>query len=83
MHAKSLQSCLTLCDPMDCSLSGSVVYEILQARILEWVAISYSINKLQTSVNTNFICTENQNIYDLLYCNICLFSKTDLASHLT
>ena len=32
--------CLTLCDPMDCSPSGSSVHEILQARILEWVAIS-------------------------------------------
>ena len=36
------QSCPTLCDPMDCSLSGSSVYGILQARILEWVAISFS-----------------------------------------
>ena len=36
------QSCLTLCDPMDCSPSGSSVHEILQARILEWVAISSS-----------------------------------------
>ena len=33
--AKLLQSCLTLCDPMDCSLSGSFVHRILQARILE------------------------------------------------
>ena len=32
------QSCPTLCDPMDCSLPGSSVHEILQARILEWVA---------------------------------------------
>ena len=32
------QSCLILCDPMDCSLSGSSVHGILQARILEWVA---------------------------------------------
>ena len=31
------QSCLTLCDPMDCSLLGSSVHGILQARILEWV----------------------------------------------
>ena len=37
-----IQSCLTLCDPMDCSLLGSSVHGILQARILEWVAISYS-----------------------------------------
>ena len=40
--AKSLQSCLTLCDPMDCSLPGSSVHGVLQARILEWVAISSS-----------------------------------------
>ena len=36
------QSCLTLCDPMDCSPPGSSVYGILQARILEWVAILFS-----------------------------------------
>ena len=40
--AKSLQSCLTLCDPMDCSLPGFSVLGILQARILEWVTISLS-----------------------------------------
>ena len=39
---KSLQSCLTLCDPRDSSPPGSSVLEILQARILEWVAISFS-----------------------------------------
>ena len=36
------QSCLTLCDPVDCSLPGSSLHGILQARILEWVAISFS-----------------------------------------
>ena len=36
------QSCPTLCNPMDCSLSGSSVHGILQARILEWVAIPFS-----------------------------------------
>ena len=36
------QSCRTLCDPMDCSLSGSTVHGILQARILEWVAMPFS-----------------------------------------
>ena len=40
--AKSLQSCPTLCDPIDGSPPGSPVSEILQARILEWVAISFS-----------------------------------------
>ena len=39
---KSLQSCLTLCDPMDCSPPGSSVCGILQARILEQIAISFS-----------------------------------------
>ena len=41
--AKSLQSCLTLCDPIDGSPPASLVPGILQARTLEWVAISFSI----------------------------------------
>ena len=40
--AKSLQLCLTLCDPIDGSPPGSAVPGILQARTLEWVAISFS-----------------------------------------
>ena len=36
------QSCPTVCDPMDCSLPGSSLHGILQARVLEWVAISFS-----------------------------------------
>ena len=40
--SKSLQSCPTLCDPIDGSPPGSPVPGILQARILEWVAISFS-----------------------------------------
>ena len=44
MPAKLLQSRPTLCNPMDCSLSGSFVYGILQVRILELVAISSSIS---------------------------------------
>ena len=42
LHAKLLQSCLTLFDPMDCSPLGSSVPGILQARILEWVAMPSS-----------------------------------------
>ena len=37
------QSCPILFDPMDCSLSGSSIHGILQARVLEWVAVSFSI----------------------------------------
>ena len=40
--ANLLQSCPTLCDPMDCSLPGFPIHGILQARTLEWVAISFS-----------------------------------------
>ena len=39
---KVSQSCPTLCDPMNCNLPGSSVHWILQARILEWVAVSFS-----------------------------------------
>ena len=41
-ESQVIQSCLTLCDPMDGSLPGSSAYGIFQARILEWVAISFS-----------------------------------------
>ena len=40
------QSCPTLSDPMDCSLPGSSIHGIFQARVLEWVAISFSNNEL-------------------------------------
>ena len=40
--SKVAQSCPSLCDPMDCSLPGSSVHGIFQARVLEWVAISFS-----------------------------------------
>ena len=39
LHIKSFQSCPTLCNPMNCNLPGSSVHGILQARILEWVAM--------------------------------------------
>ena len=49
------QSCLTLCDPVDCSPPGSSVHRILQARVLEWVAMSssrrYSLCRDRTCVS--------------------------------
>ena len=42
VHAKSLQSCLTLCNPMDCSPPGSSDHGSLQTRTLEWIAIPFS-----------------------------------------
>ena len=50
------QSCLTLCHPMDCSLPGSFVCGILQARILEWVAISFSRRSSQPRDGTWVSC---------------------------
>ena len=50
VRAKSLQLCLTLCNPMDYSLPGSSVHGISQARTLEWVAISSSRGSSQPTV---------------------------------
>src|SRR5574338_159606 len=41
------QLCLTLSDPMDCSLPGSSIHGIFQARVLEWSAIAFSIRSIQ------------------------------------
>ena len=53
MHAKSLQSCPILCDPMDYSLPGSSVHGILQARKLEWVAMPSSKRSSQPRDRTS------------------------------
>ena len=53
MHAKSLQSCPTLCDPMDFSQAGSSVRRILQAGILEWIAIFFSRDSSQPRDQTH------------------------------
>ena len=50
------QSCPTLCDPRDCSLPGSSVHGILQARILEWVAIPFSRGPSQPRDWTQVSC---------------------------
>ena len=51
------QSCLTLCSPMDCSLPGFLVHGILQARILEWVAMPFSRGSSQLRDLTQVSCT--------------------------
>ena len=56
-HAKSLQSCPIMCDPMDCSPPGSSVHGILQARILAWVTVpssrGFSWPRNQTCISYN------------------------------
>ena len=54
--AKSLQSCPTLCNPMDCSPQGSSVHGIFQARVLEWVTISFSRGSSQARDQTRVAC---------------------------
>ena len=50
------QSCPTLCDPMDCSLPRSSIHGIFQARVLEWIAISFSRGPSQTRDQTWIFC---------------------------
>ena len=50
------QSCLTLCDPMDCRPPGFFVYGILQARILQWVGISFSRGSSRLRDCTQVFC---------------------------
>ena len=56
--AKSLQSCLTLRNPMDCSLPGSSVHGIFQARVLEWGAIAFSMYGCESWTIKNAECEE-------------------------
>jgi len=49
-ESEGAQSCLTLCDSMDCSLPGSSAHGIFQARVLEWGAITFSTQNLRDTV---------------------------------
>ena len=75
MHAKSLQSCPTLFDPMVCSPPGSSVHGILQARILEWVAMPSSRGSSwpRNGTHISYVsCTRRR----VLYCKCHLGSRT-------
>ena len=61
----ALQSCLTLCNPMDYSPPGSSVHGILQARILEWVATSYSRGSSRPTAQTCIFCIGRQILHSL------------------
>ena len=54
------QLCLTLCNPMDCSPPGSSVHRVFQARILEWVAISFSRESSRPKDQTHVSCIGRQ-----------------------
>ena len=59
-HTKSLRSCLTLCDPMDCSSPGSSVHRVLQVRILEWVAVPTPGNLPDAGLKHASLCLLHQ-----------------------
>ena len=59
------QSCPTLCDPMDCSLSGSSIQGVFQARVLEWGAISFSRGSSRPRYRTWVSCIVSRHFYCL------------------
>ena len=73
--AKPLQSCPTLCDPMDSSPPGSAIPGILQARTLEWAAISFSIQTTSNPFLHVFLC--------VLFFEVNLFLKTFIKGSFT
>ena len=62
--AKSLQLCPTLCDPIDGSPPGSSIPGILQARILEWVAISSPVMKVKSEIKVAQLCPTHSDPMD-------------------
>ena len=69
------QSCLTLSDPMDCSLPGPSIHGIFQARVLEWGAIAFSISYTRYVSNSDFLT-------DCYYCTyqLVFYYKKELYS---
>ena len=89
-ESKVAQSCLTLSDPMDCSLPGSYVHVIFQARVLEWSAIAFSEQCLKQAQKeifpVSFLCyiseTEPFEISFAIIINITNYKKLILHNTL-
>ena len=79
------QSCLSLCDPMDCSLPGSSVHGILQTRILQWVARSFSRGSFLTQALNPGLLHCKQILYHLSHqgCYIMLYNGTNGSPFIT
>ena len=58
-ESEVVQSCPTLCNPMDCSLPGSSVHRVFQARVLEWVAIAFSRRSSSQGLNSGLNIREH------------------------
>ena len=78
VDAQLVQSCLTLCDPMDYSPPGSSVHEIFQARILQWVSISFSRGSSQPRDWTRVSCTAGRFFTDWATREACLCSISQM-----
>ena len=64
-ESEVVQSCPTLHDPMDCSLPGSSIHGIFQARVLEWVAIAFSAVILEPpKIKSATVSTVSSSIYN-------------------
>ena len=74
VHAQLLQLCLTLCDPMDCSPTGSFVHGILQARTLEWVG-NQSFGSLWNLLRAPTQCSGTGT-----FCQVCTLAPGHLLS---
>ena len=80
------QLCLILCNPMNCSLPDSSVHGILQARILEWVAVPFSRGSSQPRDQTQVSCIAGRffllaepPMYTYIYCNLAWISKRKIS----
>ena len=71
VHVKLIQSCLTLCNPMDCSPPGSSVHGIFQARLLEWVAMPSSRGSSLSRDRTRVSCMGKQIPYHWRHLDSC------------
>ena len=89
-ESEVVQSCLTLRDPMDCSLPGSSVHGIFQARVLEWGAIAFSIFPVYSPYNNYFhiFYIFSNAAMDILTClwmcvsnSVGIYLRVDLLSH--
>ena len=71
------QSCLTLSDPMDCSLPGSSIHRMFQARVLEWATV-HGVTKSRTGLSDFIFNYSKKNIY---FCFIDYANASDCVDH--
>ena len=78
MHAKKLQSCLTLCNPVNCSPPGCSVHGILQARMLEWVAMSWGSSRPRDRTHVSYLLHWQAGYV----CRLCIYVNIQIYIHI-